>query len=91
MKDLLQEKDESGSGFLTNEDFKRCLSNSMMKVTENEVEVLLSELDAEKTGQVNYQEFLKYSYLCNLYIQHLNLEYQLSALDEDNKGLVTVA
>jgi Ca2+-binding EF-hand superfamily protein len=35
-----------------------------MKCTEREVKKLVEELDSEKTGNVNYNEFLKYSYLC---------------------------
>jgi|DEB0MinimDraft_12_1074336.scaffolds.fasta_scaffold292386_1 Ca2+-binding EF-hand superfamily protein len=61
-----------------------------MKVTESEVEALVSELDVGKTGRVNYEEFLKYSYLCQMYIQHLNLEYMLNMLDNEHKGLITV-
>jgi hypothetical protein len=53
-----------------------------MKVTDGEVAALVEELDREKKGKVNYQEFLKYSYLCQMYIQHLNLEYMLNMLDE---------
>jgi Ca2+-binding EF-hand superfamily protein len=34
-----------------------------MKLTEREVEKLIEELDADKSGKINYQEFLKYSYL----------------------------
>lgn len=37
LKELLNEKDPANSGFLSNDEFKRCLSNSQMKVTENEV------------------------------------------------------
>jgi len=51
---------------------------------------LVEELDAEKVGKVNYQEFMKYSYLSQMYINHLNLEYQLNELDVSKKGLVTV-
>jgi len=39
-----------------------------MKVTDGEVKNLVEELDREKTGKVNYQDFLKYSYLCQMYI-----------------------
>ena len=61
-----------------------------MKVTEHEVQKLVEELDKEKCGKVNYQDFLKYSYLCKMYIQHLNLEYTLNLLDSSQKGLITV-
>ena len=44
------------------------------KATEREIKNLVSELDKEQTGSVNYSEFLKYSYLCAMYIYHLQLE-----------------
>lgn len=91
LQKLMGEKDPGNSGYISSSEFKRCLSGSMMKVTENEVEKLIDELDKDKTGQVNWQEFLKYSYLCEMYIYHLKLEYELGCLDQDNTGLVTVA
>lgn len=75
---------------MDNDSFKRCLSQSHMKVTENEVEKLLEELDPNKAGKVNYKEFLKYSYLCQMFIKHLTLEYMLTQQDTTQKGLVTV-
>jgi len=45
-----------------------------MKVTEREIENLVNELDKDQTGNINYSEFLKYSYLCAMYIYHLKLE-----------------
>lgn len=60
----MAEKDPTNTGYIANSDFIRCLSGSLMKVTENEVGKLIEELDKGKTGQVNYHEFLKYSYLC---------------------------
>lgn len=91
LQKILSEHDKTGSGFLSNDEFVRCLSSSQMKVTESEVEALVSELDVTKTGRVNYEEFLKYSYLCQMYIQHLNLEYTLNLLDTEHKGLITVS
>ena len=61
-----------------------------MKVTDSEVQELIKELDRENSGRVNYQEFLKFSYLCQMFLQHLNLEHLLFSLDEGNKGLITV-
>ena len=45
-----------------------------MKCTEREVMKLVQELDNQNTGFVNYNEFLKYSYLCQMYIYHYKLE-----------------
>ena len=68
------QKDEQQTGHVGHDDFIRCLSVSNMKVTEREIKNLVSELDKEQTGSVNYSEFLKYSYLCAMYIYHLQLE-----------------
>ena len=62
-----------------------------MKCTEGEVATLVQELDKENTGNVNYKEFLKFSYMCQMYIYHFKLENMLAALDQDKKGLVSVS
>lgn len=62
-----------------------------MKVTDREVQKLVEQLDQENQGKVNYKDFLKYSYLSQLYLNHFKLEMMLHELDTDNKGLVTVA
>jgi len=62
-----------------------------MKVTDSEVKELVDELDREGAGQVNYKDFLKYSYLCQMFISHLELENILTALDHDKQGLISVA
>ena len=59
-----------------------------MKCTEREVMTLISELDKQNSGQVNYREFLKFSYLCQMYIFHFKLHGLLLA--EAKQGLVTV-
>ena len=64
LKELLGSEDSANSGFLDSDSFRRCLSLSHMKVTDNEVESLLKELDPQNSGQVNYRDFLKFSYLC---------------------------
>ena len=33
---------------------------------------------------------MKYSFLCQMCLQHMNLEYLLNCADEGNKGLITV-
>ena len=62
-----------------------------MKCTEREVKKLVEELDKEQTGTVNYNEFLKYSYLCQMYIYHYNLEFRINEIDTEKKGMVSVA
>ena len=62
-----------------------------MKITDREVQKLIEELDQTKTGKVNYKDFLKYSYLCTMYLKHFNLEIMLNETDKEKKGFVTVA
>ena len=47
-------------------------------------------LDSENEGKVNYREFMKYSYMCHMYIHIYNLEYHMKESDTENKGMVTV-
>ena len=92
MSSALHEKDQTNSGQVLHDDFIRCLSRSNMKCTEREVQILVSELDVEKTGNVNYSEFLKFSYLSQMFIYHFKLELMLREMDkEENKGLIMVS
>lgn len=50
----------------------------------------MKELDKANSGQVNYKEFLKFSYMCQMFIYHFKLESMLNAQDEDKNGLVSV-
>ena len=62
-----------------------------MKISDREVDILMAELDQDKTGSINYKEFLKYSYLCHMYLNHYRLELILKELDVGKKGLITVS
>jgi|TARA_B110000285_G_C15081490_1_gene593760 Ca2+-binding EF-hand superfamily protein len=64
-----------------------------MKLTDRDVELLIKEMeksDASGQGKVNYREFLKYSYLCLMYLNHNDLEMRLVELDVEKKGLISV-
>lgn len=74
LQQILVQNDKEQSGLIDSNTFVRCLSSSQMKLTEREVEKLIQELDTENTGKINYQEFLKYSYLVQMYLNHLRLE-----------------
>lgn len=82
--------DSEKKGLVNHSDFIRCLSRSNMKCTEREVMKLVEELDKEQTGNVNYANFLKYSYLSQMYIYHFKLESLLVQSDTQGKGLVSV-
>ena len=46
----------------------RCLSMTQMKVTDGEVQALVKELDKEESGQINYIDFMKYSFLAQMFL-----------------------
>jgi Ca2+-binding EF-hand superfamily protein len=52
-----------------------------MKLTDREVQALVEQLDQENQGRVNYKDFLKFSYLSQLYLNHYKLEIMLNDLD----------
>mmetsp|Transcript_4166 Transcript_4166/g.6200 ORF Transcript_4166/g.6200 Transcript_4166/m.6200 type:complete len:133 (+) Transcript_4166:1039-1437(+) len=76
---------------MVNNTFLRCLSKQYVRLTEREQDEILKALDASNQGSVNYMDFLKYSYLCHMYLNHYKLEMALKELDKDKKGLVTVS
>mmetsp|Transcript_4165 Transcript_4165/g.6196 ORF Transcript_4165/g.6196 Transcript_4165/m.6196 type:complete len:141 (+) Transcript_4165:1028-1450(+) len=83
--------DKDQKGTLDPEPFLRCLSKTHMKIGEHEMTTVMSQLSAEGEKPVNYMDFLKYSYLCHMYLNHYKLEMALKELDKDKKGLVTVS
>ena len=56
-----------------------------MKCTEREVQILVSELDINNTGNVNYSEFLKYSFLSQMFIYHFKLELMLRECEQSTE------
>lgn len=45
-----------------------------MKVTDSEIKDLVTELDGDNEGKVNYKDFLKYSYLSQMFLSHIELQ-----------------
>ena len=59
---------------------------------DDEVENLIDTIvNKEKINQVNYIDFLKFSYLFQLYKNHMQLENDLKELDAEKTGLITVS
>jgi len=75
---------------MVNNTFLRCLSKQYVRLTEREQDEILKALDASNQGSVNYMDFLKYSYLCHLYINHYKLEMLLQKVDKEGRGMITV-
>lgn len=75
---------------MDSEKFVRCLSKNHMKIGVQEQLSLVSKLKNEM-DQINYQDFLKYSFLCHLFFNHLMLEDSLREADQAGEGQITVA
>jgi hypothetical protein len=59
-----------------------------MKIGPNEMENLIGNLKTE-SDTVNYKDFMKYAYLCHLYLKHTELEYAMREVD-NSTGMITV-
>ena len=51
--------DESGSGFISYKQLKYLITNIGDKLSEQEAEDLLAEVDISRDGVIDYKEFLK--------------------------------
>lgn len=76
----LSSEDPDNSGMMDSEKFVRCLSKNHMKFGDHEREGLVTKLQNEM-NQVNYQDFLKYSFLCHLFFNHMMLEDAMREAD----------
>ena len=85
----LAKQDVDGKGELPSEAFIRCLSKKHMKIGPTEMDKLCENLKTEG-DMVSYKDFLKYSYLCHLYLNQTELEYAMREVD-NNSGMITVA
>ena len=72
------------------EAFVRCLSKNHMKIGQTEQAKMIEKLK-DQSGQVNYKDFLKFSYLADLFKNQSRLEYAMKEADKDEQGTITVA
>ena len=79
----LAEADGASTGLMDSEQFIRALSKNHMKLGQTEVSTLISKLKNEM-DQINYKEFLKFSYLCHLFSNHMKLEEAMREADKEN-------
>ena len=62
-----------------------------MKFTQDEVARLIKTItEDEKIPSVDYKDFLKHSYLFQLFKNHVQLEHDLREIDVEGKGLIQV-
>ena len=57
MSSIFEMADEDGSGTLSRKEFVECLSNAKLGLSRKEINLVLSEVDADGDGNVSYQEF----------------------------------
>lgn len=58
LKEMFEEADADGSGFLSRREFTAALRSSGLGLTRKEINVLLHEVDENDDGEVSYAEFL---------------------------------
>ena len=49
--------DRNGDGFISKSEFKHCMMHFGEKFTDDEVEEMIAEADANNDGQIDYTEF----------------------------------
>lgn len=91
-KDLF-DADGDGSGMMDSEQFVRCLSKNHMKLGPAQLNKLLEKLSDSGQAElkVDYRNFLKYSYLAHLFINHVLLATNMRDTDQSGSGQITVA
>ena len=72
------------------EAFTTILNANKVNVGKAEVELLQTELDPQKTGNICYGEFLNAMFLTQLYIKEAKLYYKMRESDFEGKGGVTI-
>eukprot|EP00937_MAST-01D_sp_MAST-1D-sp2_P002311 g2311.t1 len=58
LKDVFQRADDDGNGWLSRQEFSKCIRESDLGFTRKEINVLLSEVDVDGDGKVTYDEFV---------------------------------
>jgi Ca2+-binding EF-hand superfamily protein len=61
-----------------------------MNVLPREFEELALELDPNKVGLINYEQFLTAIFMTQMYLKEFSLTTVLKAMDTDNKGGITI-
>ena len=71
--------DADGNGFLDRGEFRRCLQSTELKLSKEEVAILMNAADADQNKKVDYAEFIEFAY--NILL-HLARERALKKLEE---------
>jgi len=58
LRDVFMKADRDGNGSLSRKEFATCIKEADLGFTRKEINVLLSEVDADNDGKVTYEEFV---------------------------------
>jgi Ca2+-binding EF-hand superfamily protein len=58
LHEVFAEQDTDGNGYLTIDEFKACLSHGRLGFTDDQVQGVLANVDADNDGRVTYTEFI---------------------------------
>merc|ERR1719247_1539919 len=58
MTDIFKKSDQDGSGALSHGEFRKCLKDADIGMTNKEINVLMCQCDADGDGQISYEEFI---------------------------------
>ena len=83
--------DPNNTNLITMEQFKSVLEkNKIGPMNDTMANMLLEELDINKTGSMPYMDFLNSIFLTQLYIKEHKLYSEMKRYDTENKGGVTI-
>ena len=82
--------DSDGSGALDRKEFARCLKSAELGLTRKEINLLLSEVDADGDGMVTYEEFvpLCFNILVERFKDDVLAEQALNSYDDLTQTLL---
>ena len=88
---MFADMDVDGSGFLTVAELKAGLTSSGLEISDAEVDRLLTQLDSNRTGVVNYSEFITGVAERTHFLAKERLNALFASLDTDGSGDITAA
>ncbi|GBG34755.1 Protein kinase, putative [Hondaea fermentalgiana] len=82
--------DEDGNGFVSGNELAQAMRRVGLDPSDEEVDHLLSALDEDHNGKIDYEEFLAASMDRHVYLRQELLQTAFHYFDVSNKGCITV-
>lgn len=82
--------DQNGDGRIERKEFKAALDRAGHSYTEVEVSQLMSTLDTNKNGYIDYTEFLAGCMKSKIYLKDEHLRRAFEYFDKDHSGTITI-